>query len=649
MSEDGNFIAVNRRPLIQSMPLLRSFARIRNRHFLLIDALFLLVTPTLALVIRLETVDFPTKIRPGLFVFTFTGLIVYLVTFYLFGLYRRYWQYASIDDLIQIALAAATGTAILTGLLFAILWLTTITFARSVLIINGILILLLSGGVRFLARYSHSRRHLASAKGQRVIVFGAGDAGAMIAREMQSKPQLGYRPVAFLDDDPQKHHIRLLGLPVLGGRESLNEVIRSLRPKYIIIAMPTAPGEIIQEIRTVCDLLQVETKIVPDMSEIIGDRLQVTQLRDVDIQDLLRREPVQTDIDAIQNALTGLRVMVTGGGGSIGGELCRQILFCRPKELIILGHGENSIFEICATLRLFGLQDVKITPVIADVRFAGRIDRIFTRYRPQILFHAAAHKHVPLMELDPAEAITNNVLGTKIVVEAAGRHGVARFVLISTDKAVNPSSIMGASKRVAELFVCDAAQRFGRPYVSVRFGNVLGSRGSVVLTFKKQIAAGGPVTVTDKRVKRYFMTIPEAVQLVLQAAVIGRRGEVLVLDMGEPVAIDDLARRMIRLSGLEPDQDIDVQYIGLRPGEKLFEELFTTAEHHHPTRHQKILTAKNGANTESANLIAGVDQLIDAALSGNQAAITAHIQFLVPQYKIPVSETALLERVDSSE
>ena len=630
------------------MTIPSSFSRLRNRHFFLLDALILLFTPTLALVIRLDTVDIPNQIRPGLLVFTFMGLIVYLVTFHFFGLYRRYWKYASVDDLIQFALSTATGTAILTGLLIPILWLTPITFARSVPIFNGILILLLIGGIRFLVRYSHSRPVHLAGRFRRALVFGAGDAGSMIVREMQSKPQLRLRPVAFMDDDPQKQGMQLHGLPVLGGLESLNRNIRTYKPDCVIIAMPAAPGNTIQEISSTCDLMQIETMIVPGISEILGSKVQVTQLRDVDIQDLLRREPVRTDVDAVHQALAGMRVMVTGGGGSIGSELCRQVLFCRPEELVVLGHGENSVFEICAELDRFGIAETKITPVIADIRFAERVEEIFAQHRPQVVFHAAAHKHVPLMEWYPGEAITNNVLGTKIVLEAAGRHNVDRFVLISTDKAVNPTSVMGAAKRVAELLVSDAAHRFGRPYVSVRFGNVLGSRGSVVLTFRKQISGGGPVTVTDPRAQRYFMTIPESVQLVLQSVVIGRGGEVLVLDMGEPINIDDLARRMIRLYGFEPGQDISIEYVGLRPGEKLFEEMFSSGEHQRSTAHEKILTAKNGADGANASLITSVNQLVDAALSGDQAATIAHLKLLVPEYVTPVSETALVERPDST-
>ncbi len=630
------------------MTIPSSFSRLRNRHFFLLDALILLFTPALALVIRLDTVDFPNQIRPGLLVFTFMGLIVYLVTFYFFGLYRRYWKYASIDDLVQFAVGTATGTAILAGLLIPILWLTPITFARSVPIINGILILLLSGGVRFLVRYSHSRPVHPTGRFRRALVFGAGDAGSMIVREMQSKPRLRLQPLAFMDDDPQKEGMQLHGLPVLGGLKSLNWNIRMYKPDCVIIAMPDAPGNIIQEISSTCDLMQIETMIVPGISEILGSKVQVTQLRDVDIQDLLRREPVRTDVDAVHQALSGKRVMVTGGGGSIGSELCRQVLFCRPEELVVLGHGENSVFEICAELDRFGIAETKITPVIADIRFAERVEEIFSQHRPQVVFHAAAHKHVPLMEWYPAEAITNNVLGTKIVLEAAGRHKVDRFVLISTDKAVNPTSVMGAAKRVAELLVSDAAYRFGRPYVSVRFGNVLGSRGSVVLTFRKQIDAGGPVTVTDPRARRYFMTIPESVQLVLQSAVIGRGGDVLVLDMGEPINIDELARRMIRLYGFEPGRDISIEYVGLRPGEKLFEEMFNSGEHQRSTAHEKILTAKNGADGASASLITGVDELVDAALSGDQAEIIAHLKSIVPEYTTPVSETEFVERPDST-
>ncbi len=359
--------------------------------------------------------------------------------------------------------------------------------------------------------------------------------------------------------------------------------------------MPTASGDVIREITSTCELLGLETKIVPAMQEILDGRIRADQLRDVDIEDLLRRDPVKTDIMAVKQLVAGRRVLVTGGGGSIGAELCRQLLYCGPSELILLGHGENSVFETFHALRRLGLKGPKLTPLIADVRFPTRIKTLLEQTRPEIVFHAAAHKHVPLMELNPAEAITNNILGTQNLLEAALATGVQRFVMISTDKAVLPTSVMGASKRAAELLVHQAAKKSGLPFVTVRFGNVLGSRGSVVLTFKKQIAAGGPVTVTHPDIKRYFMTIPEAVQLVLQAAALGNGEEVFVLDMGDPVKIVDLARDLIELSGYEVGRDIEIKFIGLRPGDKLFEELFIPGEEYERTTHEKIFIAANAS------------------------------------------------------
>jgi FlaA1/EpsC-like NDP-sugar epimerase len=412
------------------------------------------------------------------------------------------------------------------------------------------------------------------------------------------------------------------------------------KAKLVIIAMPTASGKAIREIVDICDGAGLQTKIVPGLYELLGDMVTISQLRPVQIEDLLRREPVQTDTAAVGELLRGKRVLVTGGGGSIGAELCRQILRCDPARLIILGHGENSVFEIVEELRTTHPQiGTTLVPVIAGTRFPARIRAVFEEQRPEIVFHAAAHKHVPLMEANPSEAITNNVMGTRIVLDAALATGVERFVMISTDKAVNPTNIMGASKRAAELLVYQAAQRSSKPYVTVRFGNVLGSRGSVVHTFRRQIAAGGPVTVTHPDMRRYFMTIPEAVQLVLQAAVLGQGGEVFVLDMGEPIKIADLARDLIELSGLEVGRDIDIKFVGLRPGEKLFEELFIPGESYVRTAYQKIFVATNGAANAACcvELNEGIDRMIAAAEYGDRATIVQAIQVLVPEYQ-PANE-----------
>ena len=383
---------------------------------------------------------------------------------------------------------------------------------------------------------------------------------------------------------------------------------------------------------------------MPGLYELLDGSVHISQVREISIEDLLRREPIQTDVAAVTELLAGKRVLVTGGGGSIGSELCRQILRSRPAELLLLGHGENSIFEMHNELmienqRLLG-SNVQLTPLIADIRFADRIAALFQRYKPQIIFHAAAHKHVPLMEMNPAEAITNNVLGTRNVVAAARTAGVERFVMISTDKAVNPTSVMGASKRAAELIVYNAALQSGLPYMAVRFGNVLGSRGSVVLTFRKQIAAGGPVTVTHPEMRRYFMTIPEAVQLVLQAGVLGQGGEVFLLDMGEPVKIVDMATDLIRLSGLKVGSDIEIAFTGLRPGEKLYEELFLQGEAYTRTRHEKVFIASNTNQLMPGRLDETLAALTRSADLNDRDAIIRTLQNLVPEYCPPPVESA---------
>ncbi|MGB4872412.1 MAG: nucleoside-diphosphate sugar epimerase/dehydratase, partial [Candidatus Promineifilaceae bacterium] len=375
--------------------------------------------------------------------------------------------------------------------------------------------------------------------------------------------------------------------------------------------------------------------------ELLDGAVSVKQLREVQIEDLLRREPVQTDVAAVQALLAGKRVLVTGGGGSIGSELCRQVWRCGPAQLILLGHGENSVFEAYHDLRRLGVPADRLTALIADVRFPELIHSLLKQHRPDIIFHAAAHKHVPLMEQNPAEAITNNVLGTRNLLQAALAANVERFVMISTDKAVKPTSVMGASKRVAELMVHRTAQQSGRPYVAVRFGNVLGSRGSVVLTFQKQIAAGGPVTVTDPQMTRFFMTIPEAVQLVLQASVLGSGGEVFVLDMGEPVKIVDLARDLIELSGLEEGRDIDIVYTGLRPGEKMYEELFIPGEDYQRTRHQKIFIAANASRLVPVDLEDGLNALAVSAQRNDREAILRGLCHLIPEYEPQVDNPIL--------
>jgi FlaA1/EpsC-like NDP-sugar epimerase len=429
--------------------------------------------------------------------------------------------------------------------------------------------------------------------------------------------------------------------------------------EQVIIAMPAAPGKKIRTIVDMCDRLEVPAKTMPGIYELLDDKVRVSQLRPVQIEDLLRRDPVKTDIAAVQKLVEGKCVLITGAGGAIGREICRQIMRCHPAQLVLVGHGENSIFAIHNELKKANAE-VSLHPIIADLRFPHRLQAIFRRYKPDMVFHAAAHKHVPLMEDNPGEAITNNVQGTRNLINVSLEMGVQNFVMISSDKAVNSTNVMGASKRVAEMLVHQAAQRSGRAFVSVRFGNVLGSRGSVVLTFKEQIAAGGPLTVTHPEMTRYFMTIPEAVQLVLQAAVLGRGGEVFVLDMGDPVKIVDLARDMIELSGLQEGLDIDIAYTGLRPGEKMYEELFVVGERHQPTIHPKIRVAvrtdehtygehrvMNGNGAMPTDLDRGVDALLLAAYHDDEQAIVNLLQEINPLY-CPVQQQEHAREVGKS-
>jgi FlaA1/EpsC-like NDP-sugar epimerase len=547
---------------------------------------------------------------------------------------------------------------------------------RSIPFIFLLLALVATAGPRLLVRLSarstttlRSNGRASHSAPRPVLIMGAGDAGAMIVRELKNNPHLGLEPVGFLDDDLGKHDVRIHGIPVLGDRQAIPEMIAALRVKLVIIAMPTASGKTIREIIAVCGKAGVETRIVPGLYELLDGAVSVQQLREVQIEDLLRRAPVQIDAAQVATLVHGKRVLVTGAGGSIGSELCRQIARLDPAELVLLGHGENSIFDIHNELKGLEVGRWKLEsesragrstiveagahmisslqpptsvlhPIIADIREADRLHAVLEQYRPEVVFHAAAHKHVPLMESNEVEAVTNNVLGTRNLVRAAMQAGVTHFVLISTDKAVNPSSVMGTTKRLAELIVQQAARQSGQVFAAVRFGNVLNSRGSVIPFFRKQIAAGGPVTVTHPEMRRYFMTIPEAVQLVLQAAALGHGGEVFVLDMGEPVYIKDLACDLIRLSGLEPGHDIDVVFTGLRPGEKLSEELFSDREAYTRTQHQKVFVSQNGREREADQascLDAGVDELIAAAQRGDADEVRRLLRTLVPEYR---AETA---------
>ena len=516
-----------------------------------------------------------------------------LVVFVLFRFYDRWWRYVSIRDMWSAVrgVTAASLVASLTVYFFAPV--ASVRLPRSVAIMDWLLLLGLIAGTRLLARSVIERPGKGGlvARGKEVLVVGAGDAGQLVIRELQRNRQLGYTPIGLIDDDPRKKNLRIHGVRVLGTTEELAHVLRDNRPDEVLIALPSASGEVRQRIVNVTREGNVPVKTLPALYELIsGESDLATQIRPVQVEDVLGREPVEVDLETTAAYVKGQTVLVTGAGGSIGSELCRQIARVGPQRLILVDQGETALFEIERELvdeRGFAA----CIPVLADCKSRTKMKQIFDRYRPAVVFHAAAYKHVPLMEANPLESVRNNALGTKVVAEVAVEFGAERFVLISTDKAVNAKTVMGQSKALCEWIVeaYGAREDIATRFVAVRFGNVLGSSGSVIPIFRRQIAKGGPVTLTHPEMTRYFMTIPEAASLVVQAGSIGGRGDVFVLDMGEPVRILDLAMQMIRLSGKDPERDIEVEIVGTRPGEKLHEELWGDGETAVPTVHPKIM------------------------------------------------------------
>ncbi|HOT90413.1 MAG TPA: nucleoside-diphosphate sugar epimerase/dehydratase [Anaerolineae bacterium] len=612
---------------------------LRVRYLLWIDLLCIILSIVFSFVIRYEAL---LRVWPYLkrnwILFVLIPL-VRLPLYYVFRLYRRLWRYASIQEFKTILLSGASGSLLIYLANFGLLPLLGIPYcpSRSIWALEGGASIALLGATRLLLRLWQARitpQDAARLKvliqnPRRVLIAGAGDAGAMILREVQNNPRIGLNVVGFVDDNPNKLHMHIYGIQVLGTRDDIPALAKKMRIDEVIIAMPTAPGKEIRAIKGICEAAHVSYKTVPGVYELIDGSVSVNQLREVQIEDLLRRNVVTLGTEGMAY-LRDAVVMVTGAGGSIGSELCRQIAAQRPRCLVLLDQGESAVYYIDLELRR-RFPSLEIAPVIADIRDPARLERVMARYTPEIIFHAAAYKHVPLMELNPEEAILNNVQGSRNLLQVAERYNVRRFVLISTDKAVHPSNFMGASKRIVELLVQDAARRSGRNFVAVRFGNVLGSEGSVVPLFKQQIAAGGPVTVTHPDMTRYFMTIPEAVQLVIQAAVLGKGGEIFVLDMGEPVKIVDLARDLITLSGLQPDRDIEIVFTGLRPGEKLEESLFNKTESYTLTAHEKIFVVTEKMPIESQALQWGVQKLIRMAQDGDVENLWASIQAIVPE------------------
>lgn len=620
---------------------------LNNRHFFWLDAAIFLLTPLLGIILRLENYSALREYQYGLLVATIIFPIVKLSLFVGFGFYKRYWRYASIDELTQIV------TAITAAIILEIVFLSILEYLidipgylapRSLPLLDGILSFILVCGIRFSIRAVEraSQRNKNFYQRDRVLIVGAGNAGVSILQEMQRNPKFGYNPIALIDDDPKKLGLSIRGIPVVGSRYQIPEIVASLNIRKVVIAMPTASGKVIREIVDVCQAIGIPTNTMPGINEILNNRVRLNTVREVKIEDLLRREPIQTDTQSVFQFLEGKTILISGAGGSIGSELCRQIFRCRPAQMILVGHGENSVFnigqELEQVIQILSQENksdrplTELIPYIADLRFKDRLENAFKEYQPDIVFHAAAHKHVPLMELNPPEAITNNVLGTKNLLDLAIQYDVKNFVMISTDKAVNPTNVMGASKRVAEMLVLQAAKVSGKAFVVVRFGNVLGSRGSVVPTFKNQITKGGPVTITHPEICRYFMTIPEAVQLVLQATVLSCEGQIFMLNMGQPVKIVDLARDLIHLSGYEVGKDIEIVFTGLRPGEKLYEELLILGEEYQPTPHGKVLVVKNASRIIPEDLDLTVKMLEKAAKINDVNLILFLLERLVSGY-----------------
>lgn len=557
------------------------------------------------------------------------AIIIKVIISFLFRLYSSLWRYAGIYEMLSIIGGAFCANAAI--LLYALVINTGVP--RGVFIITFFTDIALTGGVRFAYRVFRrvvTKKITWSENLKRVLIVGGGEAGAILIKELKTNSQLQCIPVAIIDDDKSKVGRKINGISVLGDRKYIREAVKIKQIEEIIIAIPTATKRDINDIFSECTKTHCKVKILPSVSQLIDGSVSIKKVRDVNIEDLLGRDPVKLDNAEISSYITNRIVLITGGGGSIGSELCRQIATFMPKQLIILDNYENNAFDIQNELQ-HKFPQLKLTIIIANIRESLRLESIFKKHRPEVIFHAAAHKHVPLMEENPSEAIKNNVFGTMNVAECADKFHAKKFVLISTDKAVNPTNIMGATKRIAEMIIQSTNKNSKTEFVAVRFGNVLGSNGSVIPFFKKQIQHGGPVTVTHPEITRFFMTIPEAAQLVIQAGAMAKGGEIFVLDMGQPVKIYDLARNLIKLSGFEPDEDIKIEFTGLRPGEKLYEELLMEEEGLTTTKNEKIFIAPP-VFSDLFTLKKEIRKLNELIID-NKEEILDYIPRIVPTYK----------------
>jgi FlaA1/EpsC-like NDP-sugar epimerase len=603
-----------------------------------VDVLFWLLSTPLAFWMRFDWSLSPDFSFPVIILTTLGFVALKLGAYFLFNLHLQSWSKFAFADMSAVIKAVVSvaffSTLILLWVAPSVNRISTASIARSIGGLDALITLLFMFGVRWASRYLRETRlgnTVSDDRRKRVLVIGAGEAGSLVVREMLRHPETGLKPVGFLDDNRRKVGQQIASVPVLGTSADLERTLKDQDIDEVLIAIPSAEGKVVRGLvnRINATKSTVKYRTIPGVYELLTGKISINRIRDVEIEDLLRRPSIKLDMDKILGYIEGKTVMVSGSGGSIGSEIVRQVCRFRPKELILFGHGENSIYQLERELDR-DWPDIAYHSVIGALQNGVRLDYVFRRYKPQVVFHTAAHKHVPLMESNPEEAVYNNIIGSKNLVSLALKHNVSHFVNISTDKAVNPTSVMGASKRMVEYIVQDASKRAkeNQQFVSVRFGNVLGSRGSVIPVFKQQIAAGGPVTVTHPDMVRFFMTIPEAAQLVLQASGQGKNGEIYILDMGEPVRIVDLARDLIKLSGLEPDVDIPIVFSGMRPGEKLFEELMTEGEQTASTNHEKIFVARVQPFS-SEDLENTIARLQDAALNSDHAQIRRGLESFV--------------------
>ncbi len=610
-------------------------ARTKNVYIILTgDILLLVLANILAYLIRFEGLI--TEWALNAFVITiFPVIVVKIVSFYYFNLYRGMWRYTGIVDLGNIFFACSVSSGLI--ILSILFFFRFEGFSRGVFIIDYLLTFIFIGAFRLAIRVFMNRgfdfkglifRDLSDMKN--VLIIGAGDAGEKLAREITGNKRLKYRLVGFIDDDPRKKGLHIHGIPVLGTTESIKKTAFESSVDEAVIAIPSASGTDIKRILALCEEANLKTRTIPGLGELFGDAISVKKIRDISFNDILRREPVDLDVRLIEDFVRGKSILITGAGGSIGSELCRKVMKFNAGKIIIFERNDTNLHEIKNEIETL-YKDIPTVSILGSITDEKKVEKVFNDHRVDLVFHAAAYKHVPLMEFEPVEAVRNNVFGTKTVVDISLKHNVEKFVLVSTDKAVRPVNVMGATKRLAEIYVQSLSNSKNCDFLTVRFGNVVGSSGSVIPLFLKQIERGGPVTVTDAEATRFFMTIPEAASLILQAAAMGKGSEIFMLDMGEPVKVLDLAHDLIRLHGKMPNVDIDIKFIGLRPGEKLFEELLVEGEGIVPTEHPKIMV-KRSIDVKRSDVIKSIEELSLMIEKGDSDAVIEKLCEVVPDY-----------------